>query len=123
MAFSSPPRPILNADFPLEELVLPEFSGTWRQPSSDAHLRIFRQGKMIFFVGEIVAGSNATTNIFKTPLPEGWRPNGNYFFPVYSAGTHIMFKIDAAGNLTYGYGKAGQYDWFPMSSIHYLAEN
>lgn len=73
--------PIIHADLPLEELVLPEFSGTWRQPSSDAHLRIFRQGKMVFFVGEIVAGSNATANIFKTPLPEGWRPNGNYFSP------------------------------------------
>lgn len=120
-----PPRlPVIHAETPIEELPLPELNGTWRQPSSDAPLRIFRQGRRVFFVGELVAGANPASPVFKTPLPEGWRPDGNYWFPVYSAGAHIMFKIDKNGNLTHSYrANGGSYDWFPLNSIQYIAEN
>lgn len=75
-------------------------------------------------MGELVAGTNPGSPVFKTPLPEGWRPDGNYWFPVYSNGAHIMFKIDKNGNLTHSYrANGGAYDWFPMNSVQYLAEN
>lgn len=119
------PPPILHADLPIEELPVPALNPGWSQPSNYAPLRIFRQGKRVFFTGMLVCGTNVVDMPFKDPLPVGWRPSHKEVFPVPSPKGLCLFIMNPNGNITWGYGgwELGRGSWFTLNTVSYLAEN
>lgn len=117
--------PIVHAVPPIEELPLPPLATGWTQPSNDAPLRIFRQGKRVFFTGMLVCGSNAGANVFASPFPAGWRPVKKQWFPIFSPKGTCLFYINTTGELVWGSGawELGRGSWFTLNAISYLAKN
>ena len=119
------PPPILHADLPIEELTLPPLASGWSQPQNEAPLRIFRQGKRVFFAGALVCGANAGNKPFVSPLPEGWRPAGREWFPCSTPKGVCGFLVKPSGEVEWGTGawELGRGSWFTLNTISYLAEN
>lgn len=119
------PPPILHADLPIEELTPPAFASGWKNPVNDAPLRIFRQGKRVFFTGMLVTSSSTSTEIFASPLPEGWRPAGTQYFITASSRGNVMLTVARDGIVRRSYGgeSNGLNTWFPVNCVSYLAEN
>ena len=118
--------PTVHADPSIEELTpLPTFASPWKQPSNDAPLRIFKQGRRVFFTGMLVCGTNAGGNIFASPLPEGWRPAGRVLFPVVSPKGTCLFSVNREGQFEWANGgwELGRGSWFAITTVSYIAEN
>lgn len=117
--------PIVHAVPPIEELPVPALNPGWSQPSQDAPLRIFRQGKRVFFTGELICGTNAGSKPFASPLPEGWRPAGQEWFPCLTPKGVCGFLVKPSGEVEWGIGawELGRGSWFTLNTISYLAEN
>lgn len=117
--------PVIHAQTPIEELPLPPLSTGWSQPPNFAPLRIFRQGKRVFFTGALICGTNVSSGPFQEPLPVGWRPSGKEAFPVVSPKGLCLFTVNPNGNFTWEYGDwgLGRGSWFTMNTISYLAKN
>lgn len=117
--------PTVHADPPIEELTPPAFATGWKNPQNDAPLRIFRQGKRVFFTGMLVADRNAGSDVFASPLPAGWRPAGSQYFITASSSGNIMFVVGTDGAVKRSYGGEANAlgKWFPMNAVSYLAEN
>lgn len=119
------PPPILHADLPIEELTPPAFASDWKNTENEAPLRIFRQGKRVFFTGTLACGTNAGSKPFASPLPEGWRPAGHEWFPCLTPKGVCGFAVKPSGEVVWGIGawELGRGTWFTLSTISYLAEN
>lgn len=117
--------PTVHADLPIEELTLPPLATGWSQSQTFAPLRIFRQGKKVFFTGTLACGTNAGSEPFASPLPEGWRPAKPQMFPLVSPKGTCIFSVLANGTLSWEAGgwEIGRGSWFTLNAISYLAEN
>lgn len=117
--------PVIHAEPPIEELALPPLATGWSQPSNDAPLRIFRQGKRVFFTGMLLCGTNAGGTVFASPLPAGWRPAGRELFPIVSPKGTCLFAVTLEGQFQWisGGWELGRGSWFAINTVSYLAEN
>lgn len=79
----------------------------------------------MFFTGMLVTSANPATDIFASPLPEGWRPKGRQWFIVMSPKGTGMFQVNDEGKFIKTYvGEANiKSSWVVLNSITYLAEN
>jgi len=116
--------PTIHADPPIEELPLPPLATGWTKPSNDAPLRIFRQGKRVFFTGMLVCGTNAGASVFASPLPEGWRPAGRQWFPIFSPKGTCLFHVSPGGEFQWASGgwELGRGSFLVMNAVAYIAK-
>lgn len=107
----------------MQELTLPAFTGTWKNPVNDEKLRLRKVGRLVYTTGMLVCGASVSLNVFSSPLPEGWRPSGNQWFTTGSTKGNCLFALKTNGEFqcVYGQGNAKD-DWIPMNGFIYFAE-